>query len=163
MAVGAAFLSILTGNGSFILGRETWAGFSDLWFGSSDRSKVFLANGLVVLYSVSHFFPGSMRFLLASAAEDFFNRKLIAVVLGKAMMKTCQWIVIAVSFVALCTVLPTGVGSEERAIELYVTDALTIPSKSVSLQARLTEHSPRRRTGPTRRARGIFSSRADPW
>jgi len=56
------------------------------------------------------------------------------------MKANFQWIVIAVSFVGLCTVLPTGVGSEEQAIELYVTDALTFPGKSVPLQARLTEH-----------------------
>ena len=42
---------------------------------------------------------------------------------------------------ALCD-LSTGVGSEERAIELYVTDALTFPSRPVQLQARLTEHRP---------------------
>jgi hypothetical protein len=51
-------------------------------------------------------------------------------------------IVIAVSFVVLCAFLPKGAGSEEQAIELYVTDALTFPSKSVLLQARLTEYGP---------------------
>jgi hypothetical protein len=49
---------------------------------------------------------------------------------------------IIVSLVGLLGVLSTGVGSEERAIELYVTDALTFPSRPVQLQARLTEHRP---------------------
>ncbi len=44
--------------------------------------------------------------------------------------------------VALCVALSTGVRSEERAVELYLTDALTFPSRPVLLQARLTEHRP---------------------
>ena len=46
------------------------------------------------------------------------------------------------SVVGLWTaVLPVG-GSEEGTVELYVTDALTFPSKPVQLQARLTKHLP---------------------
>ena len=46
------------------------------------------------------------------------------------------------SCVAVCVILATGVGSEDKAIELYLTDALTFPSRPVQLQARLTEHRP---------------------
>ena len=53
-----------------------------------------------------------------------------------------QWIVIAVSVLGLCTVLSVDVRSEERGLELYVTDALTFPGKAVFLQARLTEEGP---------------------
>ncbi len=49
------------------------------------------------------------------------------------------WTVIVVSVVGLCLALPLGVRSEDRAVELYVTDALTFPGKPVVLQARLTE------------------------
>jgi hypothetical protein len=58
------------------------------------------------------------------------------------MKDIAKWMLIVVSLAALCGVLSTGVGSEERAIELYVTDALTFPSRPVQLQARLTEHRP---------------------
>ena len=46
------------------------------------------------------------------------------------------------SCVAVGVILATGVGSEDKAIELYLTDALTFPSRPVQLQARLTEHRP---------------------
>jgi len=58
------------------------------------------------------------------------------------MKKIAKWMLIIVSLVALCGALSTWVGSEERAIELYVTDVLTFPSRPVQLQARLTEHRP---------------------
>jgi len=58
------------------------------------------------------------------------------------MKDIAKWMLIVVSLAALCGALSTGVGSEERAIELYVTDALTFPSRPVQLQARLTEHRP---------------------
>jgi len=57
-------------------------------------------------------------------------------------MKMTKWMVITVSFVALCMAFAPGVGSEERTIELSVTDVLTFPSRPVHLQARLAEHSP---------------------
>ena len=53
-----------------------------------------------------------------------------------------KWIVVTLTLVGLCAAISTGVGSEERSIELYVTDALTFPSRPVQLQARLTEHGP---------------------
>ena len=55
------------------------------------------------------------------------------------MKETTRWLVIVGSFVGLCVAFLTSVGSEEQAVELYVTDALTFPSRSVQLQARLTE------------------------
>lgn len=58
------------------------------------------------------------------------------------MKDIAKWMLIVVSLVGLLGALSTGVGSEERAIELYVTDALTFPSRPVQLQARLTEHLP---------------------
>ena len=58
------------------------------------------------------------------------------------MAKKYEWIVLVVSVAVLCVSLATAVGSEERAIELYLTDALTFPSRPVQLQARLTEHRP---------------------
>jgi hypothetical protein len=60
----------------------------------------------------------------------------------KVMKNISRWRVIAVSCVAVCVALATGVGSEDKAIELYLTDALTFPSRPVQLQARLTEHRP---------------------
>ena len=53
-----------------------------------------------------------------------------------------HWVFAIGSFVGLCAVLPILAGSEERAVHLYVTDALTFPSRPVQLQARLTEHRP---------------------
>jgi len=58
------------------------------------------------------------------------------------MMKNINWVVVLGSLVGLCVLLPTLGVSEERAVELYVTDALTFPSRPVQLQARLTEHRP---------------------
>ena len=58
------------------------------------------------------------------------------------MKDIAKWMLIGVSLVGLCAALSTGVGSEERAIEISVTDVLTFPSRSVQLQARLTEHRP---------------------
>jgi hypothetical protein len=58
------------------------------------------------------------------------------------MKDIAKWMLIVVSLAVLCGALSTGVGSEERAIELSVTDVLTFPSRSVQLQARLTEHRP---------------------
>ncbi len=55
--------------------------------------------------------------------------------------QTMVWMFVF-SVVGLWTAaLPVG-GSEEGAVELYVTDALTFPSKPVQLQARLTKHLP---------------------
>lgn len=54
------------------------------------------------------------------------------------MTTKSQWVVFAVA--VLCGGLTTGVGSEERTIELYLTDALTFPSRPVQLEARLMEH-----------------------
>jgi len=58
------------------------------------------------------------------------------------MMKIFYWVVVLGSLVGLCAFLPTVGISEDRAVELYVTDALTFPSRPVQLQARLTEHRP---------------------
>lgn len=58
------------------------------------------------------------------------------------MKKIAKLMVILFNLVALCVAFSTAVGSEERAVELYVTDALTFPSRSVELQARLTEQRP---------------------
>ena len=57
-------------------------------------------------------------------------------------MKPIHQVLAFGSFVGLCVFLPTVVMSEERAVELYVTDALTFPSRPVQLQARLTEQRP---------------------
>jgi len=57
-------------------------------------------------------------------------------------MKNINWVVVLGSLVGLCVLLPTLGVSEERTVELYVTDALTFPSRPVQLQARLTEHRP---------------------
>ena len=46
------------------------------------------------------------------------------------------------SFFGLCAAALPAIGAEEGAVELYVTDALTFPSKPVQLQARLTKHLP---------------------
>ncbi len=57
------------------------------------------------------------------------------------MKKQILWMCV-LSVVGLWTaVLPVG-GSDEGQVELYVTDALTFPSKPVQLQARLTKHLP---------------------
>ncbi len=53
-----------------------------------------------------------------------------------------HWVFAIGSLVGLCAVLPILAGSEERVVTLYVTDALTFPSRPVQLQARLTEHRP---------------------
>ncbi len=58
------------------------------------------------------------------------------------MKKIAKWVVSVVSVVTLGLALGTGVRSEEGRVELYVTDALTFPSKAVQLQARLTKHLP---------------------
>jgi hypothetical protein len=58
------------------------------------------------------------------------------------MKQNFLWMVVVVLLVGLSVVHSTGVGSEERTIELYLTDALTFPSRPVQLQARLTEHRP---------------------
>ncbi len=46
------------------------------------------------------------------------------------------------SVVGVCTLVLSVNGSDEGRVELYVTDALTFPSKPVQLQARLTKHLP---------------------
>jgi hypothetical protein len=58
------------------------------------------------------------------------------------LMKHIHRVVVLGSLVGLCVLLPTVVVAEERVVELYVTDALTFPSRPVQLQARLTEHRP---------------------
>lgn len=58
------------------------------------------------------------------------------------MKVLAKLMVILFNLVALCVAFSTAVGSEERAVELYVTDSLTFPSRSVQLQARLTEQRP---------------------
>jgi hypothetical protein len=58
----------------------------------------------------------------------------------QVMKKNTQWIVMVGCLVGLSVAFSTGVGSEDRAIELYLTDALTSPGQPVQLEARLTEH-----------------------
>ena len=55
------------------------------------------------------------------------------------MKRLGKWFLVICAFAGLCVPLPAVGGSEERSVALYVTDALTFPSKSVQLQARLTE------------------------
>ncbi len=47
-----------------------------------------------------------------------------------------------ITSVILCLSLPYWVWSEDREINLFVTDVLTFPSKAVQLKARLTERNP---------------------
>jgi hypothetical protein len=58
------------------------------------------------------------------------------------MKRIGKWVLVMSALASLCLPLPPVVSSEERSIALYVTDALTFPSRSVQLQARLTEHRP---------------------
>jgi hypothetical protein len=58
------------------------------------------------------------------------------------LTKPIQWVVVFGSLVGLLIIFSTVIMAEERAVELYVTDALTFPSRSVQLQARLTEQRP---------------------
>ena len=83
-----------------------------------------------------------MRFLLENAAEVFFNRRLMKTTFCSRMKKFSYWMAMAVGLVLWCVVFSTGVGSQERALALYLTDALTFPSRPVQLQARLTEARP---------------------
>ena len=55
------------------------------------------------------------------------------------MKRIGKWFLVICAFAGLCVPLPAVGDSEERSVALYVTDALTFPSKSVQLQARLTE------------------------
>ena len=52
------------------------------------------------------------------------------------------WMLVLGNLIGACSLFSSVVGSQNRSVELYVTDALTFPSKPVSLQARLTEHRP---------------------
>ena len=58
------------------------------------------------------------------------------------MKRIGKWFLVISALAGLCVPLQTVVGSEERSVALYVTDALTFPSRPVQLQARLTEHRP---------------------
>lgn len=58
------------------------------------------------------------------------------------MKRRGKWVLVIGAFAGLCVALPAVGGSEERSVVLYVTDALTFPSKPVQLQARLTEQRP---------------------
>ena len=58
------------------------------------------------------------------------------------MKRRGKWVLIISALAGLCVALPAVGGSEERSVALYVTDALTFPSKPVQLQARLTEQRP---------------------
>ncbi|UCH90554.1 MAG: hypothetical protein JSU60_05420 [Nitrospirota bacterium] len=58
------------------------------------------------------------------------------------MKRIGQWVLVFSALAGLCVLLSAVASSEERSIALYVTDALTFPSRSVQLQARLTEHRP---------------------
>ena len=58
------------------------------------------------------------------------------------MKRIGQWVLVFSALAGLCVLLSAVVSAEERSIALYVTDALTFPSRSVQLQARLTEHRP---------------------
>lgn len=58
-----------------------------------------------------------------------------------SVKQTMIWMCV-LSVVGLWTAVLTVGGSDEGTVELYVTDALTFPSKPVQLQARLTKHLP---------------------
>lgn len=58
------------------------------------------------------------------------------------MKRRGKWVLVIGAFAGLCVALPAVGSSEERSVALYVTDALTFPSKPVQLQARLTEQRP---------------------
>ncbi len=58
------------------------------------------------------------------------------------MKRRGKWVLVIGVLAGLCVALPAVGGSEERSVVLYVTDALTFPSKPVQLQARLTEQRP---------------------
>ncbi len=58
------------------------------------------------------------------------------------MKRIGKWFFVISALAGLYVPLSAVVGSEERSVELYVTDALTFPSRPVQLQARLTEHRP---------------------
>jgi hypothetical protein len=58
------------------------------------------------------------------------------------MKRRGKWVLVIGALAGLCVALPAVGGSEERSVVLYVTDALTFPSKPVQLQARLTEQRP---------------------
>ena len=58
------------------------------------------------------------------------------------MKRIGQWVLVMSTLASLCLPIPAVLSSEERSIALYVTDALTFPSRPVQLQARLTEHRP---------------------
>jgi len=58
------------------------------------------------------------------------------------MKRIGKWVFVISALACLCVPLPAVDGSEERSVALYVTDALTFPSKPVQLQARLTEKGP---------------------
>jgi len=88
------------------------------------------------------------------------------------LMKQTYWVVVLGTLVGLCGVLPSVVVSEERAVELYVTDALTFPRRPVQLQARLIEHRPEGDQGMSKetvefflqgRALGTVTTDAQGW
>lgn len=58
------------------------------------------------------------------------------------MKEIGKWVLVMSALASLCLPLPAVGSSEERSIALYVTDALTFPSRPVQLQARLTEQRP---------------------
>lgn len=79
-----------------------------------------------------------MRFPLGREAGDSFNLWVKEKEMYGEMKRIGKWVLVISAFAGLCVPLPVVVGSEERSVVLYVTDALTFPSKSVQLQARLT-------------------------
>ncbi len=88
-----------------------------------------------------------MRFLLGSAEEGSFNSDLYEYQTVVGMKNNHSWMLLVGSLVGLCTVFSSVGVSQERAVELYVTDVLTFPSRPVQLEARLIEHRPEGKQG----------------
>lgn len=72
------------------------------------------------------------------------------------MKRISKWVLVMGALAGICVALPAVVRSEERSVALYVTDALTFPSKPVQLQARLTEQGPEGEQGMAKEPMEFF-------
>ena len=113
-----------------------------------------------------------MRFPLENEAGDFFNLWVKKEELYGVMKRIGKWVLVISALACLCVPLLAVVGSEERLVALYVTDALTFPSRPVQLQARLTEHRPEGEQGMAKepvefflqgRALGLATTDSQGW
>ena len=147
-ALGAAFLSILPGMGTFFFRSQARRDISGLCSRDDRHFQVFLANRMVVLYSVCHF--RRIRCVCIRKTRErpvLMNRQKLWV--GRSVWEwrlTNWWM--RLGLLGLLCFLGEGTPVWANEATLYVTDALTIPSQSVQLQARLTE-------GEGRKARGL--------